>query len=57
MDLNSSSDEEEAPVAAPPQAQPAQAPSDPAGGATAECVHVDEGSEEVRALNRFTGYQ
>ena len=47
MDLNSSSDEEEAPVAAPPQAQPAQAPSDQTGGATTESVDVDEGSEAV----------
>ena len=47
MDLNSSSDEEEAPVAAPPQAAPAQAPGDPAGGATTESMDVDEANEEV----------
>ena len=47
MDLNSSSDEEDTPVAAPPQAAPAQAPSDPAGGATTESMDVDEGNEEV----------
>ena len=48
MDLNSSSDEEEdTPVAAPPQAAPAQAPSDPAGGATTESMDVDEANEEV----------
>ena len=34
-------------MAAPPQAQPAQAPSDQTGGATTESVHVDEANEEV----------
>ena len=48
MDLNSSSDEEEdTPVAAPPQAAPAQAPSDQTGGATTESMDVDEANEEV----------
>ena len=47
MDLNSSSDEEDTPVAAPPQAAPAQAPSDQTGGATTESMDVDEGNEEV----------
>ena len=34
-------------MAAPPQAAPAQAPSDPAGGATTESMDVDEANEEV----------
>ena len=55
MDLNSSSDEEEdTPVAAPPQAAPAQAPSDQTGGATTESMDVDEANEvlevEVEAV-------
>ena len=46
MDLNSSSDEEEdAPVAAPPQAK--LAITDLTGGATSESMDVDEGNEEV----------
>ena len=46
MDLNSSSDEEEdAPVAAPPQAK--LAITDLTGGATTESMDVDEGNEEV----------
>ena len=34
-------------MAAPPQAAPAQAPSDQTGGATTESVDVDEANEEV----------
>ena len=34
-------------MAAPPQAAPAQAPSDQTGGATTESMDVDEGNEEV----------
>ena len=44
MDLNSSTGEaEDAPVAAPPQAEPTH----PTGGATTESMDVDEGNEEV----------
>ena len=43
MDLNSSSDEQEEDT--PPQAAPAQAPSDPAGGATTESM--DAANDEV----------
>ena len=51
MDLNSSSDEEEdTPVAAPPHAEPTQAPIDPAGGATTESnEEVEVAAEAVEA--------
>tara|TARA_B100000768_G_scaffold161637_1_gene161856 strand:+ start:67 stop:579 length:513 start_codon:yes stop_codon:yes gene_type:complete len=48
--LNSSSDDEHAPMAALPQAEPTQAPIDSAGGATTESMDVDEGNEEVQEV-------